>query len=160
MDELVLVGYGKKKTISVNGNMVIIQRKGSLFASERQKSIPINNICGVEVKKPDAFINGYIQIQIPGQISGNSSFSVSGGAYNAVTDENAVVFIGKGNYEIALKIKSYIENYSYRQNVPAHSAQQNNSISDKLKQLKLLCDDGVISEAEFQQKKEQLLREL
>ena len=150
MESLILKGYASKKSIIVSDAVVTIQKEKSLLASKREKTIPIIQITGVEVKKPGPLVNGFIQIQTAGQISGNSGFKVSGGAYNAVTDENAVVFTGKENYEIALKIKDYILSYS---------PQTQNALSgaDELVKFKKLLDDNVISQEEFDIKKKQLL---
>lgn len=156
-DNLILNGQGGK-SITVDGNRVIIARKGSVFAAAREKVIPISNISGVEIKKPGMLINGYIQIQIAGQFSGNSSFSMSGGTYQAVHDENAVVFSGSGNYQIALDIQDYIEQCMDAQN-NVFSGQQVSPI-EQLKQLKQLLDQGIISEAEFASKKAKLMAQI
>ena len=147
---MILKGYLSKKTISVSNGIVTIAKGKSLFASQREKTIPIKHITGVEVKKPGPLVNGFIQIQTAGQISGNSGFKLSGGAYNAVTDENAVVFIGKDNYAIALKMKEYILNYS---------PQTQNALSgaDELEKYIKLLERNIITQEEFDIKKKQLL---
>lgn len=151
MSELILKGYMTKKTISATDSFVIISKEGSLFSAKREKKIPYSQISGVEVKKPGTLANGYIQIQIPGQISGNSGFKVSGGAYDAVTDENAVVFTGKANYEIAVQMQEYILNKIENQGT------QQISSADELQKFKVLLDNGAISEDEYNAKKKQLL---
>ena len=151
---LELKGYMIKKSIIVDGGTVKIIRKGTIFAAEREKSIPINNITGVEVKKPGPFVNGFIQIQTAGQMSPKSNFRLSGGTYDAVNDENSVVFTGEENYQIALNIKNYIENY--QQNNNTNNLNQI-SAADELMKFKKLLDDGIITQDEFDSKKKQLL---
>lgn len=151
MNELLLKGYMTKKTISATDSFVIISKDGSLFGAKREKKIPYSQISGVEVKKPGAMVNGYIQIQTPGQISGNSSFKISGGTYDAIKDENAIVFTGSKNYDIAIKIQEYILNKIGNQSV------QQISSADELQKFKALFDNGAITEDEYNAKKKQLL---
>lgn len=151
MSELKLKGYMTKKTITVTDSCVIISKEGSLFSAKRDKKIPYSQISGVEVKKPGAMVNGFIQIQIPGQISSNSNLKISGGAYDAVKDENAIVFTGNKNYEIAIKMQEYILSKIGNQNT------QQVSVADELQKFKALLDSGAITEDEFNAKKKQLL---
>ena len=55
-----LEGRGNK-TCHVEEKSVKIIKKAGIFASERIKTIPIRNITSVEVKKPGAMFNGFIQ---------------------------------------------------------------------------------------------------
>ncbi|MEG1972338.1 MAG: hypothetical protein RR315_04190 [Oscillospiraceae bacterium] len=107
---LEIVGRSKKSFV-LEKNCVKIICQGSLFASAREKSIPIKQIVGVEVKKPGSLVVGFIQIQTAGQMVASSSNKYSGGAADAVHDENSVLFEGIDSYHIAMKIKEYIENY-------------------------------------------------
>lgn len=100
------------KTITVDGGKVTITKKGMLTA-KREKVIPISNISGVEVKKP-GMVNGFIQIQIAGQKSGDSSFTFTGGAFDAASDENSVLFSSKSDYSVALKMQEHILSYNDR----------------------------------------------
>ena len=68
------------KAIGVGDGIVVIKREKSLFAAERRKVIPIAQIAAVEIKKPGAMINGYIQVQLAGQTSGNAAGTITGGA--------------------------------------------------------------------------------
>lgn len=107
---LEISGRGKK-CIILEKNSVKIIRRGSIIATERDKSIPIKQIVGVEVKKPGAVIVGFIQIQTAGQLVSSSSFKYTGGAADAVKDENSVLFSDLDSYHTAMQIKAYIENY-------------------------------------------------
>jgi len=150
---LVLEGR-QGKTVIVEGNTVKILKKARLFAAERERVLPIKNITSVEVKKPGPFVVGFIQFSIAGGIARNSSFKISGGTYDAVQDENSVVFDGQEKYQDALKIKNYIENYTEPSN---KSTQPNFSSADEILKLKKLADEGVLTKEEFEAKKKQLL---
>lgn len=80
------------KAIGVGDGIVVIKKEKTLLSAERRKVIPISQIVSVELKKPGAVINGYIQIQLAGQISRDSSGTITGGAADAANDENAVLF--------------------------------------------------------------------
>ncbi len=153
MDTLKIIGLGNK-IIMVKDNTIKIVKRATAFAARREKIIPVTNVSGVEIKKPGPLVNGYIQIQIAGQMSSNSSFSLTGGAYDVVKDENAVVFAGKENYETALKMQTHILNY--RPTVVAASSAPT-SDADEILKFKSLLDSGIITQDEFEAKKKQLL---
>lgn len=144
----------QKKTVIVEGSTVKLIKKGSLFSSKRQKAIPIRNITSVEVKKPGAVAVGFIQFSIAGGAVRDSSFKVTGGAFDAAQDENSVLFADKKSYEIAQQIKEYIESYT---EAPAPAAGAEFSAADEIVKLKSLMDQGVINTEEFEAKKRQLL---
>lgn len=107
-----LVLHGNQgKTLFVAGGVVRIEKQGGMLTGKREKTIPIRNITSVEVKQPGAFV-GFIQFSIAGGRARDSSYTMTGGSFDAVQDENSVVFKGQEPYEMALKIKAYIENWS------------------------------------------------
>ncbi len=151
--QLVLEGR-QGKSVIVDGNTVKINKKARLFATQREKVLPIKGITSVEVKKPGPFIVGFIQFSVAGGKSRDSSFKISGGAFDAVQDENSVVFAGDDEYEVALKIKNYIENYAQTNGQDNPSAP---SVADEIVKLKRLMDEGILTKEEFESKKKQLL---
>ncbi len=147
---ITLNGVGKK-SVTVDGGNVHIVKSG--FFGGREKTIPIKNISAVEVKKPGSFINGYIQFCLPGGKHLDSSYTITGGTYDAVTDENSVVFSGMDNYNIALKIKEYIENYS---DASIHAPTMISN-ADEIMKYKKLLDMGAITQEQYDQKLKELL---
>jgi hypothetical protein len=138
----------------VEGDVVRIEKQG-MFSGRRDKTLPIRNITSVEVKQPGLFV-GFIQFSIAGGKARDSSFTVSGGAYDAVLDENSVVFKGASKYEVALQIKEYVENWAPVRNAavtPAPDA----AVADEIRKLKALVDDGLITPAQFEHQKRRLL---
>lgn len=137
------------KSISIEGNSVLINEGKFLLGRAKEHSIPIRSIIAVYVKKP-GMQAGLIQFQTAGRMD-NSFYRDD--VTESIKDRNAVLFHGKGNYEIALKIKSYIENYS--------DSNENNidkvSIADEIAKLKKLLDDNIISEEEFDKAKRKVL---
>lgn len=140
------------KSVIVDGSNIRITKKGWLFAAQREKALPIRNISSVEIKKP-GLMGGYIKFSIAGGFAHDSTYKVTGGTYDALQDENAVVFNGKDNYQIALMIKEAVESKS--SSVPIQTT--GISAADEIIKLKKLLDDGVLTKDEFAAKKKQLL---
>lgn len=149
---LVLTGRQGKMVI-VEDNIVKIIKEGGMFTAQREKTFPLRNISSVEVKKPGLLVAGFIQFSI-GEKSRDGLFTLTGGVLDATRNENSVVFAGQNNYEIALKIKSYVGNGGQSDIRPTA---QSYSPADEISKLKKLMDDGVLTKDEFELKKKQLL---
>ncbi len=141
------------KMVSVDGATIKMIKKGWGFATQREKALPIRNISSVEVKMPGAVMSGFIQFSIAGGAARNSSFTWTGGTFDAAQDENSVVFVGQNAYQIALKIKEYIETYQER----ASSSGSPVSAADEIVKLKALMDQGIITPEEFAIKKRRFI---
>ncbi|MFP9131169.1 SHOCT domain-containing protein [Niallia sp. BSM11] len=143
-----------KTTVTLEGNFLRIKRKGLLnFANhglDGEKSIDINNISGVQMKKAGALTNGYIQFVILG------SRESKGGLMAATQDENTVMF-AKKEQKMADEIKSYVEEILASKHQPTILSETKTDSAEEIRKFKALLDDGIISEEEFQQKKNQLL---
>ncbi len=142
------------KTVIVDGNVVRIVKKGGIFASKREKTLPIKSITSVEVKKPGMMTVGFIQFSTAGSVARNSSFTLTGGSFDAVQDENSATFRDKAEYQTALLIKQYIDNFA-QLGEPLRLPQV--SGADEILKYKKLMDEGVLSKEEFEVKKRQLL---
>jgi hypothetical protein len=153
---LILCGL-QGKTMSVSGDVIRIEKKGMLSA-KREKTFPMRNISSVEIKEPGSVLSGYIQLSIAGGAARNSSLTLTGGTFDAAGDENSVVFGGKDNYQIALKIKAHIEEQTKHASNPPPVIKE--SIPDLIKKLSELKDSGILSDEEFQQKKRELLERM
>jgi hypothetical protein len=151
--EIVLQGQ-QRKTLTISGDVIKIEKQG-FFTGKREKTIPIRSVTSVEVKKPGGFV-GFIQFSIAGGMARDSSYTLSGGAFGAVADENSVIFQGRKNYEIALRIKAYVESWSARQQ-PPRSPPAPISTADEIRKLKVLLEEGALTEEEFAHQKKQLL---
>jgi putative oligomerization/nucleic acid binding protein/zinc ribbon protein len=151
--ELTLQG-NQGKTLTVSGDTIRIEKAGFL-TGKRHKTILIRNVTSVEVKKPGGFV-GFIQFSIAGGKARDSSYTLTGGAFDAVQDENSLIFNGAEKYDIALKIKAYVESWS-APIVPDSPRALSASAADEIKKLKALVDDGIVTPEEFEQRKKQLL---
>ncbi len=131
------------RTVEVSGNNISISES----ITKKQKTIPINNVISIQIKKP-GLIGGYIYFQTVGGLSNSSMKTVN----DYIKDENTIVLNSKKKYEAALQIKEYIEKIQ-------HSTNDANQISgaDELTKYKQLLDEGVLTQEEFNLKKKQLL---
>ena len=140
---------GIGELLEVYEDKVAITPKGAMgFLSKGlkgTKTIPFFSITAIQFKK-SGLISGYLQFTVPGGIESR------GGAFAAALDENTFMF--KGQNELALEIKNYIENYSEKPTINANSSL---SAADEIKKLKQLLDEGILTEDEFSKKKQQLL---
>lgn len=140
------------KTVTVTEDSIRIEKDGGFFAVQRDKTIPIRHITSVEVKKPSSVV-GFIQFSVAGGKTYNSSFTVTGGAFDAVADENAATFLSNECYNIALDIKRHVETWSQ----PGDGKTNAPSAADELVKYADLLDRGLLTREEFDEKKKQLL---
>jgi hypothetical protein len=141
------------KTVIVTEDSIRIEKEGGFFAVKRDKTIPIRQITSVEVKQPSRVV-GFIQFSIAGGKTYNSSFTVTGGAYEAVADENAATFLSDECYNIALEIKQHIESWSQPGEIKVNSP----SPADELVKYADLLERGLLTREEFDEKKKHLMR--
>ena len=140
------------KTVTVTEDSIRIEKEGGFFAVKRDKTIPVRHITSVEVKKPSRVV-GFIQFSVAGGKTYNSSFTVTGGAYDAVADENAATFLSDECYNIALDIKKHVESWSH----PGDSKSNAPSAADELVKYANLLERGLLTREEFDEKKKQVL---
>ena len=155
METLKIIG-ARNKVILVRDDKIKIVDNGGLFSSmKKEKLLSVYDVTGVEVKKPDLY-KGYIQIQVAGQASPNSSglSSRRKSTFAALDDENSVLFDGEENYNTALKMQQHIHNM-----ISASKAAKPAGVSaaDELLKFKKLLDEGVITQEEFEAQKKKLL---
>lgn len=131
------------KTVEVSGSIISINES----ITRKQKTIPINSVISVQIKKP-GLIGGYLYFQTVGGLNNSSMKTVN----DFIKDENAIVLNSKKKYEVALQIKEYVQKMQSSTN----SINQVSS-ADELIKYKGLLDQGVITQEEFELKKKQLL---
>ena len=143
-------GYGA--ILEVFDNKVIIKRRGvaSFFIHglKGDKTFFFQDITAVQLKKASALTSGYIQFSIPG---GNES---KGGLLAAVNDENTFVFRDKRVNELVAEINNHIE--QKRMGINNKPSTQI-SVADEIIKFKELLDAGIVTQEEFDKKKQELL---
>lgn len=140
--------------LTVYEDKVVIEIKGLLgFLSQGLaggKTIPMSAIQSVQFKKAGSWTNGFIQFGIMG------GREVQGGLFNAANDENSVMFTSDLN-DKALQIKEYIESLILSRLNGSQTIVKQTSAADEILKYKNLCDQGIITQQEFEAKKKELL---
>lgn len=146
---------GHNGQLEVFEDKIIISRKNLLgFATQGlsgNKTIPMSAIQSVQFREGGVVVNGFIQFTVMG---GRES---QGGVFNAANDENTIMLRMGEQSELGKKIKTYIENRIIELSKPQTMIVQKASTADEIIKFKGLLDAGVISQEEFDAKKEQLL---
>ncbi|MCO7127762.1 DUF4429 domain-containing protein [Sporolactobacillus shoreicorticis] len=138
-----------KTTVAIDDNFVHIFRKGANAALtiglSGEKSIPISSIMSVQIKKPGIATSGYIQFGVLGGLENQ-------GILKAVRDENSVIFVKK-ELDQALELKQYVEQLITNKSVSAPKP----DTAEQIKKFAELHDQGILTDEEFEAKKQQLL---
>ena len=148
---LVVTGIGGR-TVSLRGSSICIRRPGTLMFDETEKLISIRQIAAIEVTPR------YLRVILSNSHPNKFKFSLDAGLSDALLkDEHAIVFNGPKDYKKALRLQQFVAEYGEK---PARSAPMpptERSIADQIRELKTMLDDGLITDAEFQAKKKQIL---
>lgn len=114
----------------------------------------------MELGKDPSEINAstsYIKFVTAGDDEVRYSYTKSGlfgnKAGQLFNDPNTIQISNMEQYEIALKIRDYIENYQTNEGAPTQAL----SGADEIVKYKKLLDDGILTQEEFDAKKKQLL---
>jgi hypothetical protein len=139
--------HGFRGNMELTDSLLKIVRKNN----GGEHSIPLSQIVSVIVKKPGLTSNGLIHIQtVASQGTSNSKSKIEYGM-----DMNTIFFT-KSSYQDALIFKDAIENAISKQTQnPTPPAQSD--LTSQLKELKELVEQGLISEDDYEKKKQSLL---
>ncbi len=145
-----LTAKGINGQIELHGNKIRIRRKGlNAIVShgfKGDKDILISSITSIQFKTSNLATNGYIQFSFMG------GQEAKGGIKQAVKDENSVVFTKKNQSDFA-KIKEAIDSRIRAGQATGPATSE----AEELAKFATLKNQGIISEEEFQIKKNQIL---
>lgn len=143
--------------MELHEDKVIIKRQGALAKMSQgffkgDKSIYISQISAIQVKPGTMLTNGYIEFTLSGGRENTN------GLLDATKDENSVIFTKKKNEQVD-RMKSILEDLKSNSSATTTNTTvvQSSSAADEIKKFKDLLDQGIITEAEFESKKKQLL---
>lgn len=145
---------GVNGTVTFDGQTVTIHRSGFMARAtvgKGTKTIPIGSITAVQWK-PAGAVRGFIQFTVPGGNERRSQFGRQ--STDAARDENSVLFGRKHQpafEQVRDHVQATIRGGSNLAGAPAAS------VADELAKLAGLRDQGVLSNAEFEQQKARLL---
>ena len=145
---------GRRAFIDIEENGIKIRRAADisnviLQGLKGEKSISYRSISAVQLRMPDGYTAGYIQFSVLGGVESKL------GLFAATTDENTVVFTD-GQSAGMLALRAYLNRrteIAHRQNGAA------SSVADELSKLAELRERGILTQDEFDQQKNVLLRD-
>lgn len=141
-------------SVELLDDLLVIRRKGVLSAlnhgSKGEKRIPYRSITSVQFKEP-GLTTGYIQFGVTG---GSES---RGGVFDAVKDENTVLFVKKAAGQFR-ELRDLVERRSAdARRGGSVAASSTVNAAEELTRFADLRDRGVLTEDEFQEEKRRLL---
>ena len=135
--------------------VVIVGKKFNKGMGE--KSIPLASISAVQLVPSTRLVYGHIAFNVLGEVADSSN--LYGTKIRAKQSENTVTVKKPADDEILKKVKAFVE--QAKENATKSQAttiiQQAATPAEELKKMKELLDMGIITQAEFDAKKKQLL---
>ena len=152
---------GENKTMTIYENKVVLEgEKGLLLAAmgvnQGQKTFAYESISSIEFEEATLMGNGRITFNIEGDTGRNSVLGV-GKMMIGVQNENAFQYRKRSQNQEVIAAKNYIEDQMIKAKQSSKTVVNSVSPADELRKYKQLLDDGIINQAEFDQKKKQLL---
>jgi Domain of unknown function (DUF4429)/Short C-terminal domain len=159
---------GANGSLIVYEDRVVITRKTIMgfiaqgFTGDR--TIPFSSISSIEFRKPSLLANGYIQFIVSGTLPVQAKTSIFGTTQESFKDPNTVV-LRAFNSNIPVKAEAIYQLILNKINESAKieggkSMLTNDiklSVADEIRKFKKLQEEGIISQEDFDRKKQQLL---
>lgn len=150
MTTIILNAKGHNGQLELTDSVLRIRRKGILALMTQglkgEKEIVIAEISSIQFEQADNFINGYVQFTYPGARKPRE------GEFQGAKDANTVVFRVSQQPDI----EALVEELQRRMAAAKLKSSQLSPL-EELEKLANLRDRGIVSEEEFEKKKQQLL---
>jgi hypothetical protein len=144
---------GVNGQITIDGHWLTIERKGfrgRVGHSKGDRRIPLGSITAVQVRPAGSVANGFIRFTVPG------SPELRGGLQNASKDENAVIFTKKQADDFE-RVRLAVEDYIVAQRSGGTAVAAAPDIPEQIKKLGELRDQGLLTDDQFEAKRDELL---
>lgn len=145
-------GFAGKQNVEIDDRKITITKGGvlnNITLKTSEKSFDITQVSTIQIKKNGLMMPGYLQFGLIGSI--DSTHGIKN-----YTNENTLVIYNSNQFDSAQTIKRYIE-----QNKEKYLSIGNTviakSTAEQIREFKMLCDEGVITQDEFNRKKDQLI---
>ncbi|QHA04614.1 DUF4429 domain-containing protein [Streptomyces broussonetiae] len=148
---------GKGGQIQFDGQYVTITRKGFLARSivgKGEKRLHISQIASIQWKPAGAIVEGFIQFGVNGGVERRSQFGSQ--TQSARGDENSVLFTKK-QMPAFEELRKALDAAIAQQHAPQQPTAAAPSVADELTKLGQLLQQGILTQAEFEQQKARLL---
>jgi hypothetical protein len=144
---------GVNGQITINGDWLTIERKGffgRVGHSKGDRRIPLASITAVQVRPAGSVANGFIRFTVPG------SPELRGGLQNASKDENAVIF-KKSQADDFERVRLAVEHYIIAKHSGGAPIAAAPDIPEQIKKLGELREQGLLTDEQFEAKRDELL---
>jgi len=144
---------GVNGQITIDGHWLTIERKGfrgRVGHSKGDRRIPLGSITAVQVRPAGSFANGFMRFTVPG------SPELRGGLQNASKDENAVIF-NKSQADDFERVQLAVEAYIVAQRSGRTPAAAAPDVPEQIRKLGELRDQGLLTDEQFEAKRDELL---
>jgi hypothetical protein len=119
-----------------------------------EKHIPVASISAVQWKPAGAFVNGFIQFTVAGGVEHRSKPGSS--TTDAAKDENSVLFTKKQMREFE-DLRAAVQAAITAQGATASPAAPSVDVAEQLRQLAALHNEGLLTDAEYEAKRAELI---
>lgn len=146
-----IYGFAGKQNVRIDGRKIIITKGGivnNIRLAGGEKSFDITQVSTIQIKK-NFFLPGYLQFGLLG------SQDRTHGLKN-YSNENTLVIYNAEQFESAQIIKRYIEQNKEKFSSTGQTVILK-STAEQIREFKKLFDEGIITEEEFNRKKNQLI---
>ena len=152
---------GENKTMIVYDDKVVLEGEKGFFAAavgvnQGQKTFPYESISSIEFVDATLVRNGVLTFLIQGDRGVGGAIGI-GKAIIGYDNDNAFVYVKRSLNDEVSSAKSFIENQMIKSKQASRTVVNTLSPADELRKFKQLLDDGIINQAEFDEKKKQLL---
>lgn len=159
---------GTNGSLVVYEDRVVITRKTIMgfivqgFTGDR--TIPFSNISSIEFRKPSLLANGYIQFIVSGTLPVLAKTSIFGTSQESLKDPNTIVLRAFSSnvpvkaeaiYQLILNKIDESAKIEGGKSVVTNDIKL--SVADEIRKFKKLQEEGIISQEDFDRKKQQLL---
>ena len=134
-------------TLHIRGSNLVVETARS------EKLFPIQKIQSFTLKEPHGLSFGKIIFRTAEAASAGLNL---GFGFSAALGAEQTFFFTKANLEMALRLRDYISDYE-KASASAEKEKDSGSLIEELRGLKVLVDEGVLTQEEFEAKKRQLL---
>ena len=153
---------GSTKNLIVYENKVVLEgQKVSAFSWGSRmgaKTFMYESISSIAFKEATLAGNGFLDFNITGDSGSTPSAAFGlGELLPELSKDNRFEFRQRDLNDEMIKAKNFIEDQMMKAKKPTQAVINNVSAADELRKFKQLLDDGIISQAEFDEKKKQLL---
>ena len=147
-----IYGFAGKQNVEIDNRKITITKEGvvnNIALQTSEKSFDITQVSTIQIKENGLLLPGYLQFWLIGSTDSTYGFK-------NYTNENTLIIYNLNQFKSAQIIKKYIEENKEKYS-PTGCTVIAKSNAEQIREFKALFDEGVITEEDFNHKKNQLI---